>query len=184
MLVLRNVSAHHVDDRPLPPPYRIKMRECPVRHGSQMRNNQPLIDVAIEPASVADKEKLAEALAALVAEDHAFCVTKDVESGQTILRGVSEKQLDEKVGLIAQVYNIQANIGAPQVAYREKIGRAVTVDHTHRRQTGGSGQFARVKIVSEPLPPDGGFQLENEAGDAVPEEFIAGIERGLQSVLG
>jgi elongation factor G len=146
---------------------------------------EPVIEIAIEPKSKADQEKLGVALAKLAAEDPSFRVSTDQETGQTILKGMGELHLDIKVDILKRTYKVDANIGAPQVAYRERITRAVTVDHTHRKQTGGSGQFARVKIVAEPLPPGGGFVFENKvAGGAVPKEFIPGVEKGLRSVLG
>ena len=146
---------------------------------------EPVIEIAIEPKSKADQEKLGVALAKLVAEDPSFRVTTDQESGQTIIRGMGELHLDIKVDILKRTYKVDANIGAPQVAYREKITKPVTVDHTHKKQTGGSGQFARVKIVAEPLPPAGGFEFENDVvGGTVPKEYIPGVEKGLKSVLG
>jgi elongation factor G len=98
---------------------------------------------------------------------------------------MGELHLDIKVDILKRTYKVDANIGAPQVAYREKITRVTTVDHTHKKQTGGSGQFARVKIVAEPLPPGSGFEFENKVfGGAVPKEFVPGVEKGLESVLG
>jgi elongation factor G len=151
----------------------------------KMEFPDPVIEIAIEPKSKADQEKLGVALAKLVAEDPSFRVTTDQESGQTILKGMGELHLDIKVDILKRTYKVEANIGAPQVAYREKITKQVTVDHTHKKQTGGSGQFARVKIVAEPLPPAGGFEFENEVvGGTVPKEYIPGVEKGLESVLG
>jgi len=145
----------------------------------------PVIEIAIEPKSKADQEKLGVALAKLAAEDPSFRVSTDQESGQTILKGMGELHLDIKVDILKRTYKVDANIGAPQVAYREKITRPTTVDYTHKKQTGGSGQFARVKIVAEPLPPGGGFVFENKVvGGAVPKEFVPGVEKGLESVLG
>jgi elongation factor G len=146
---------------------------------------EPVIEIAIEPKSKADQEKLGVALAKLVAEDPSFRVTTDQESGQTILKGMGELHLDIKVDILKRTYKVGANIGAPQVAYREKLSKRVTVDHTHKKQTGGSGQFARVKIVAEPLPAAGGFEFENDiVGGTVPKEYIPGVEKGLESVLG
>jgi elongation factor G len=151
----------------------------------KMEFPDPVIEIAIEPKSKADQEKLGVALAKLVAEDPSFRVTTDQESGQTIIRGMGELHLDIKVDILKRTYKVDANIGAPQVAYREKITKPVTVDHTHKKQTGGSGQFARVKIVAEPLPPAGGFEFENDVvGGTVPKEYIPGVEKGLKSVLG
>jgi elongation factor G len=151
----------------------------------KMEFPDPVIEIAIEPKSKADQEKLGVALAKLVAEDPSFRVTTDQESGQTIIKGMGELHLDIKVDILKRTYKVDANIGAPQVAYREKITKPVTVDHTHKKQTGGSGQFARVKIVAEPLPPAGGFEFENDVvGGTVPKEYIPGVEKGLVSVLG
>src|SRR6187399_745455 len=151
----------------------------------KMEFPDPVIEIAIEPKSKADQEKLGVALAKLVAEDPSFRVSTDPESGQTILKGMGELHLDIKVDILKRSYKVDANIGAPQVAYREKITRAITVDHVHKKQTGGAGQFARVKIVAEPLPPPGGFEFENDiVGGTVPKEYIPGVEKGLESVLG
>jgi elongation factor G len=145
----------------------------------------PVIEIAIEPKSKADQEKLGVALAKLVAEDPSFRVTTDQESGQTILKGMGELHLDIKVDILKRSYKVDANIGAPQVAYREKITKPITVDYTHKKQTGGAGQFARVKIIAEPLPPAGGFVFENQVvGGTVPKEYVPGVEKGLESVLG
>jgi elongation factor G len=151
----------------------------------KMEFPEPVIEIAIEPKSKADQEKLGVALAKLVAEDPSFRVTTDQESGQTILKGMGELHLDIKVDILKRTYKVEANIGAPQVAYREKLSKLVTVDHTHKKQTGGSGQFARVKIIAQPLPPSAGFEFENEVvGGTVPKEYIPGVEKGLESVLG
>jgi elongation factor G len=151
----------------------------------KMEFPDPVIEIAIEPKSKADQEKLGVALAKLAAEDPSFRVTTDQESGQTILKGMGELHLDIKVDILKRTYKVEANIGAPQVAYREKISREVTVDYVHKKQTGGSGQFARVKIVVSPLEPGKGFEFENKVvGGSVPKEFIPGVEKGLESVLG
>ncbi|MBO0754658.1 MAG: elongation factor G [Bradyrhizobiaceae bacterium] len=151
----------------------------------KMEFPDPVIEIAIEPKSKADQEKLGVALAKLAAEDPSFRVSTDQESGQTILKGMGELHLDIKVDILKRTYRVEANIGAPQVAYREKITKQVTVDYTHKKQTGGSGQFARVKVVAEPLPPGTGFQFENKiVGGAVPKEYVPGVEKGLESVLG
>src|SRR4029077_17070923 len=151
----------------------------------KMEFPNPVIEIAIEPKTKADQEKLGVALAKLVAEDPSFRVTTDPESGQTIIKGMGELHLDIKGDILKRTYKVEANIGAPQVAYREKITRSVTVDYTHKKQTGGSGQFARVKIVAEPTEPGQGFAFENDVvGGAVPREFIPAVEKGLESVLG
>ena len=151
----------------------------------KMEFPEPVIEIAIEPKSKADQEKLGIALAKLVAEDPSFRVHTDQESGQTIIKGMGELHLDIKVDILRRTYKVDANIGAPQVAYRERITRPVTVDFQHKKQTGGTGQFAQIKITVEPLPPGSGFLFENEVvGGAVPKEFIPGVEKGLESVLG
>jgi elongation factor G len=151
----------------------------------KMEFPDPVIEIAIEPKSKADQEKLGVALAKLATEDPSFRVSTDPESGQTILKGMGELHLDIKVDILKRTYKVDANIGAPQVAYREKITKPATVDYTHKKQTGGSGQFARVKIVAEPAPPASGFTFENDiVGGAVPKEYIPGVEKGLESVLG
>jgi elongation factor G len=151
----------------------------------KMEFPEPVIEIAIEPKSKADQEKLGVALAKLVAEDPSFRVHTDQESGQTILKGMGELHLDIKVDILKRTYKVEANIGAPQVAYREKITRSVTKDYTHKKQTGGTGQYARVKIVCEPLPPGTGFEFDSKVvGGNVPKEYIPGVEKGLESVLG
>ena len=152
----------------------------------KMEFPDPVIEIAIEPKSKADQEKLGVALAKLVAEDPSFRVTTDQESGQTIIKGMGELHLDIKVDILKRTYKVDANIGAPQVAYREKLTRPATVTYTHKKQTGGSGQYAEVKIVAEPLPPGGeNFVFENEiVGGAVPKEYVPGVEKGLELVLG
>jgi elongation factor G len=151
----------------------------------KMEFPDPVIEIAIEPKSKADQEKLGVALHKLATEDPSFRVSTDPESGQTILKGMGELHLDIKVDILKRTYKVEANIGQPQVAYREKITRPVTVDYVHKKQTGGAGQFARVKIVAEPGAPASGFEFDNEIiGGAVPKEFIPGVEKGLESVLG
>ena len=151
----------------------------------KMEFPDPVIEIAIEPKSKADQEKLGVALAKLAAEDPSFRVSTDEESGQTILKGMGELHLDIKVDILRRTYKVDANIGAPQVAFREKITQRAEVDYTHKKQTGGTGQFARVKIVAEPTPPGTPFEFENEiVGGSVPKEFIPGVEKGLESVLG
>jgi len=150
----------------------------------KMEFPDPVIEIAIEPKSKADQEKLGVALAKLAAEDPSFRVSTDIESGQTILKGMGELHLDIKVDILKRTYKVDANIGAPQVAFREKITRRVEHDYTHKKQTGGSGQFAAIKIVCEPTTPGTPFEFENEIiGGAVPKEYIPGVEKGLESVL-
>ena len=151
----------------------------------KMEFPEPVIEIAIEPKSKADQEKLGVALAKLVAEDPSFRVHTDQESGQTIIKGMGELHLDIKVDILKRTYKVDANIGAPQVAYREKMTRSATVDFTHKKQTGGHGQYAKIKIVAEPSEPGAGFVFENEiVGGSVPKEFIPAVEKGLEGVLG
>jgi elongation factor G len=163
---------------------------CDPQHAvilEKMEFPDPVIEIAIEPKSKADQEKLGVALSKLVAEDPSFRVHTDQESGQTIIKGMGELHLDIKVDILKRTYKVDANIGAPQVAYREKITRQVTHEYVHKKQSGGSGQFAGVKFVIEPLPPGSpeSFEFTNEiVGGAVPKEFIPGVEKGLESVLG
>ena len=142
----------------------------------------PVIEIAIEPKSKADQEKLGVALAKMVAEDPSFTVFTDQESGQTIMKGMGELHLDIKVDILKRTYKVEANIGAPQVAYRESLGRVTDIDYTHKKQTGGTGQFARVKIKFEPGEQGSGFVFENlVVGGAVPKEFIPGVQKGIES---
>ena len=150
----------------------------------KMEFPDPVIEIAIEPKSKADQEKLGVALAKLVAEDPSFRVATDQESGQTIIKGMGELHLDIKVDILKRTYKVDANIGAPQVAYREKITRQATIDYTHKKQTGGHGQFARIKVVAEPGEPGSGFVFENEiVGGSVPREFFPAVEKGLEGQL-
>jgi len=143
-----------------------------------------LIEIAIEPQSKVDQQKLGPALAKLVAEDSGFEVWTDHESGQTILKGMSEVQLGAKVEALRQTYGINARVGAPQVAFRECITKRVEHSFTHKRQSGGRGQFAAVTIVVEPNEPGKGYAFESKIfGGAVLERFIPGVEKGLESVL-
>jgi elongation factor G len=143
----------------------------------------PVIEIAIEPKSKADQEKLGVALGKMVAEDPSFTVHTDQESGQTIMKGMGELHLDIKVDILKRTYKVDANIGAPQVAYRESLGKKTDIDYTHKKQTGGTGQFARVMITFEPGEPGSGFVFESKiVGGAVPKEFIPGVEKGLESI--
>ena len=141
---------------------------------------EPVIEIAIEPKSKADQEKLGVALQKLAAEDPTFRVSTDQESGQTILKGMGELHLDIKVDILKRTYKVEANIGQPQVAYRETLGRKTEINYTHKKQTGGSGQFAEVKIVFEPVEAGTGYSFENKVvGGSVPREFVPGVEKGL-----
>jgi elongation factor G len=151
----------------------------------KMEFPDPVIEIAIEPKSKADQEKLGVALAKLAAEDPSFRVSTDQESGQTILKGMGELHLDIKVDILRRTYKVDANIGAPQVAFRERITQRAEVDYTHKKQTGGTGQYARVKFIVEPNEPGKGFEFESKIiGGNVPKEYIPGVEKGLNSVLG
>mgnify|MGYP003647598774 FL=1 len=145
---------------------------------------EPVIELAIEPKSKADQEKLGVALQRLAAEDPSFRMKTDLDSGQTIIAGMGELHLDILVDRMRREYKVEANIGAPQVAYREALGKAGLVDYTHKKQSGGSGQFARVKIEFSPGEPGSGFVFESKiVGGSVPREYIPGVEKGLKSVM-
>ena len=150
----------------------------------KMEFPDPVIEMAVEPKTKGDQEKMAVALHKLAAEDPSFRVSTDSESGQTIIKGMGELHLDIKVDILKRTHKVEVNVGAPQVAYRETITRASTVDYTHKKQTGGTGQFARVKIVVEPQEKGKGYEFESKiVGGVVPKEFIPGVEKGLNSVL-
>ena len=148
----------------------------------KMEFPDPVIEVAIEPKTKADQEKMGMALVRLAQEDPSFRVTTDQESGQTILKGMGELHLEIKVDILKRTYKVDANVGAPQVAYRETLSKPLSIKYTHKKQTGGSGQFAEVTIEFEPLEPGSGFVFENEVvGGAVPKEFIPAVEKGLKT---
>jgi elongation factor G len=148
----------------------------------KMEFPDPVIEIAVEPKSKADQEKLGVALQKLASEDPSFRVSTDQESGQTILKGMGELHLDIKIDILKRTYKVEANIGAPQVAYRETLGRKTEIDYTHKKQTGGSGQFARIKVVFEPGEPGSGYQFESKiVGGNVPKEYVPGVEKGLES---
>ena len=148
----------------------------------KMNFPEPVIEIAIEPKSKADQEKLGVALAKMVAEDPSFTVHTDQESGQTRLKGMGELHLDIKVDILKRTYKVEANIGAPQVAYRESLGKPTDIDYTHKKQTGGTGQFARVKIKFEPGEAGTGFVFENTTvGGSVPKEYVPGVQKGIES---
>jgi elongation factor G len=145
---------------------------------------EPVIEIAVEPKSKADQEKMALALQRLAAEDPSFRVETDIESGQTIMKGMGELHLDILVDRMKREFKVEANIGAPQVAYRETISREAEIDYTHKKQTGGTGQFARVKLVITPVEPGVGYSFESKiVGGAVPKEYIPGVEKGIKSVM-
>ena len=150
----------------------------------RMEFPDPVIEVAVEPKTKSDQEKLGVALNRLAQEDPSFRVTVDHESGQTIIKGMGELHLDIIVDRMKREFKVEANVGAPQVAYRETITKPANVDYTHKKQTGGSGQFARVKMEIEPAEAGEGFIFENKVvGGNVPKEFIPGVEKGVQSVM-
>ena len=145
---------------------------------------EPVIEVSVEPKSTADQEKMGMALSRLASEDPSLRIESDQESGQTILRGMGELHLEIIIDRMKREFKVEANIGQPKVAYRETITKKVEIDYTHKKQSGGSGQFAKVKIVFEPLPSDAteNFVFESKVvGGRVPKEFIPGVEKGLKS---
>jgi elongation factor G len=144
----------------------------------------PVIEIAIEPKTKADQEKMGLALNRLAAEDPSFRVKTDEESGQTIIAGMGELHLDILVDRMKREFKVEANVGAPQVAYRETITRRAEVDYTHKKQTGGTGQFARVKMTFEPAEIGAGFTFESKVvGGSVPKEYVPGVEKGIKSVM-
>ena len=144
----------------------------------------PVIEIAVEPKTKADQEKMGEALGRLAREDPSFRVTSDEESGQTIIKGMGELHLDIIVDRMKREFNVEANIGAPQVAYRETILKSSTVTYIHKKQSGGAGQFAKVELSVEPLSPGKGREIENKIkGGAIPKEFIPGVEKELKVLL-
>jgi elongation factor G len=141
----------------------------------------PVIEVAVEPKTKGDQEKMATALGRLAQEDPSFQVASDPESGQTVIKGMGELHLEILVDRMKREFKVDANVGQPQVAYRETISRETTIDYTHKKQTGGAGQFARVKIVFEPLGPGEGYVFENAVvGGSVPKEYVPGVDKGLK----
>ena len=146
---------------------------------------EPVIDIAVEPKSKAYQEKMGMALAKLAAEDPSFRVKTDEESGQTIISGMGELHLDIIVDRMKREFKVEANIGAPQVAYREAITKMVEHDYTHKKQSGGSGQFARIKFRIEPNETGAGFEFKSEVvGGNVPKEYVPGVQKGVASVMG
>jgi elongation factor G len=146
---------------------------------------EPVIEVAVEPKSKADQEKMGIALSRLAQEDPSFRVASDPESGQTVIKGMGELHLDIIVDRMKREFKVEANVGAPQVAYRETITRRAEIDYTHKKQTGGSGQFARVKIVFQPQEDKakGNEFVSSIVGGSVPREYIPGVEKGLTSAM-
>jgi elongation factor G len=150
----------------------------------RMEFPDPVIEISVEPKTQSDQEKMGVALNRLAAEDPSFRVSSDLESGQTIIKGMGELHLEIIVDRMLREFQVDANIGQPQVAYRETISKEADVDYTHKKQTGGSGQFARVKMKAEPLPGGSGYEFENKVvGGNIPKEFIPGVEKGLVSAM-
>ncbi len=146
---------------------------------------EPVIEVAVEPKTKADQEKMGLALARLASEDPSFRVASDIESGQTIIKGMGELHLDIIVDRMRREFKVEANVGAPQVAYRETITKKAEVDYVHKKQTGGSGQFARIKLRFEPVEPGEAYSFVNAiVGGSVPKEYIPGVEKGLLQASG
>ena len=144
----------------------------------------PVIEVAVEPKTKADQEKMGLALSRLAAEDPSFRVGMDVESGQTVIKGMGELHLEIIVDRMKREFKVEANVGAPQVAYRETITKQAEVDYTHKKQSGGAGQFARLKLIFTPLEPGEPYQFDNKiVGGVVPKEYIPGVEKGLLSAM-
>ena len=143
----------------------------------------PVIEIAVEPKTKGDQEKMGEALNRLAKEDPSFRVSSDEESGQTIIKGMGELHLDIIVDRMKREFKVEANVGAPQVAYRETILGSSEVTYIHKKQSGGSGQFAKVTLSVEPLEPGKGREVDNKIkGGAIPKEFIPGVEKGVLSV--
>ena len=140
----------------------------------------PVIEIAVEPKSKNDQEKMSAGLARLAAEDPSFKVSTDIESGQTIMKGMGELHLDILIDRLKREFKVEANIGAPQVAYRETITKEVEIDYTHKKQSGGAGQFARIKIIFSPDKEDGYSFKNSVVGGNVPKEYIPGVEKGIK----
>merc|ERR1712032_1034366 len=150
---------------------------------------EPVTKVAVEPKTKADQQKMSEALIKLAGEDPSFRFSRDEETGQTIIEGMGELHLEIIVDRMKREFNVEANVGAPQVSYREAITSEAEIDYTHKKQSGGSGQYARVKIIFEPkdMAEEGGMDFEFESdikGGSVPREYIPGVQKGIESVLG
>ncbi len=146
---------------------------------------QPVMEIAVEPRTKNDQERLSQGLQRLAAEDPSFRVETDRESGQTIMKGMGELHLDILVDRLKREFRVEANVGAPQVAYRETVSRAAEIDYTHKKQTGGAGQFARVKLEIIPAEPGEGYAFESAVvGGSVPKEYVPGVEKGIGSIMG
>ncbi len=151
----------------------------------RMEFPEPVIEIAVEPKTKADQEKMGMALARLASEDPSLRLSSNEETGQTILKGMGELHLEIIVDRMKREFKVEANVGAPQVAYRETISKKYQVDYTHKKQSGGAGQFARIIVDLEPLPPGSGFVFESKiVGGSVPKEYVPGVEKGFNSMLG
>ncbi|MEZ5896126.1 MAG: elongation factor G [Parvularculaceae bacterium] len=149
----------------------------------RMEFPEPVIELAVEPKTKADQEKMGLALQRLAAEDPSFRVSTDEESGQTIIKGMGELHLDILVDRMKREFKVEANIGAPKVAYRECFTKPYTVDYTHKKQTGGTGQFARVKMNITPQEPGAGYEFVSSiVGGSIPKEYIPGVQKGIDSI--
>ncbi len=149
----------------------------------RMEFPEPVIELAVEPKTKADQEKMGIALQRLAAEDPSFRVSSDEESGQTIIAGMGELHLDILVDRMKREFKVEANVGQPQVAYRETITRNADIDYTHKKQSGGSGQFARIKFRVIPQEPGAGYEFESQiVGGNIPKEYIPGVEKGINSI--
>ena len=151
----------------------------------KMEFPEPVIEMKVEPKSKADQEKMGVALAKMATEDPSFRVNTDPESGEIIIKGMGELHLEIKVDILRRTHSVEVATGAPQVAYRETLARATDIDYTHKKQSGGSGQFARVKLRLEPQEPGSGNEFDSEiVGGTVPKEYIPGVEKGVESIWG
>jgi elongation factor G len=151
----------------------------------RMEFPEPVIEVAVEPKTKADQEKMGIAISRLAAEDPSLRVATDEETGQTLLKGMGELHLEIIIDRMKREFKVEANVGAPQVAYRETIGAPFTMDYTHKKQSGGAGQYARIIVEFAPLPAGEGFVFENKVvGGSVPREYIPGVEKGITSAMG
>ena len=149
----------------------------------RMEFPEPVIEVAVEPKTKADQEKMGLALSRLAKEDPSFRVSSDNESGQTVISGMGELHLDILVDRMKREFKVEANVGAPQVAYRETFSKEAEIDYTHKKQSGGAGQFARLKIIITPSQPGEGYNFTSEiVGGSIPKEYIPGVEKGIESV--
>ena len=160
---------------------------CDASHPIVLENMEfpdPVIELAVEPKTKADVEKMGLALSRLAMEDPSFKVSSDPDSGQTIIKGMGELHLDIIVDRLRREFKVDANVGNPQVAYRETITKPCDIEYTHKKQSGGAGQFAKVKIKFEPMEGYTGFEFNNTVvGGNVPKEYIPGVEKGLRSAM-